>query len=47
MTAITKDARLNADKRKSLVAIYEDHIRNQKTKVRIAYDKAKENRPPP
>jgi len=43
MTAITKDARLNADKRKSLVAIYEDYIRNQKTKVRIAYDKAKEN----
>ena len=43
MTAITKDIRLNADKRKSLVAIYEDHIRNQKNKVRIAYDKAKEN----
>lgn len=43
MTAITKDARLNADKRKSLVNIYEDYIRNQKTKVRIAYDKAKEN----
>jgi hypothetical protein len=43
MTAITKDFRLNADKRKSLVNIYEDYIRNQKTKVRIAYDKAKEN----
>ena len=31
MTAITKDFRLNADKRKSLVNIYEDYIRNQKT----------------
>jgi len=43
MTAITKDFRLNADKRKSLVSIYEDYIRNQKTKVRLAYDKAKDN----
>ena len=44
MTAITKnDFRLNADKRKSLVNIYEDYIRNQKTKVRLAYDKAKDN----
>ena len=43
MTAITKDFRLNADKRKSLVNLYEDYIRNQKTKVRLAYDKAKEN----
>lgn len=43
MTAITKDFRLNADKRKSLVAIYEDHIRNGENKMRKAYDQAKEN----
>ena len=29
MTAITKDFRLNAQKRKSLVAIYEDFLRNE------------------
>jgi len=43
MTAITKDYRLNADKRKSLVRIYEDFIRNSENKMRKAYLKAKEN----
>lgn len=43
MTAITKDFRLNAQKRKSLVAIYEDHIRNGENKMRKAYLKAVEN----
>jgi hypothetical protein len=40
MTAITKDFRLNADKRKSLVKIYEDYIRNSDNKMRRAYLKA-------
>ena len=43
MTAITKDYRLNADKRKSLVRIYEDYIRNSENKMRRAYNQAKEN----
>ena len=43
MQTQTKDFRLNANKRKSLVSHYEDHIRNKKSKVRIAYDKAREN----
>ena len=43
MTAITKDYRLNADKRKSLVRIYEDFIRNSENKMRRAYNQAKEN----
>ena len=43
MTAITKDFRLNADKRKSLVKIYEDYIRNSDNKMRKVYDQAKEN----
>ena len=43
MTAITKDFRLNADKRKSLVAIYESHTRNSENKMRKAYRKAVEN----
>ena len=43
MQTQTKDFRLNAQKRKSLVLHYEDHIRNKKSKVRIAYDKAREN----
>jgi hypothetical protein len=43
MTAITKDFRLNAQKRKSLVSHYEDHLRNKRTRVRMAYDEAREN----
>jgi hypothetical protein len=43
MQTQTKDFRLNANKRKSLVSHYEDHLRNKKSKVRIAYDKAREN----
>ena len=43
MQTQTKDFRLNANKRKSLVSHYEDHLRNNKSKVRIAYDKAREN----
>ena len=43
MTAITKDFRLNAQKRKSLVKIYEDYIRNSDNKMRRAYHQAKEN----
>ena len=43
MTIQTKDFRLNAQKRKSLVSHYEDHLRNKRTRVRMAYDEAKEN----
>ena len=43
MQTQTKDFRLNANKRKSLVSHYEDYLRNKKSKVRIAYDKAREN----
>ena len=43
MTAITKDFRLNAQKRKSLVKIYEDYIRNSDNKMRRAYHQAREN----
>jgi len=43
MTTVTKDFRLNAQKRKSLVEIYESHIRNSENKMRKAYNKAREN----
>ena len=43
MQTQTKDFRLNAQKRKSLVSHYEDHLRNKRTRVRMAYDEAKEN----
>ena len=39
----TTTIRLNADKRKSLVNVYEDFIRKQPSKVRQAYDDAKAN----
>ena len=43
MQTQTKDFRLNASKRKSLVSHYEDHLCNKRTRVRMAYDEAKEN----
>jgi len=41
MTAITKDFRLNADKRKSIENVYENFLLTQPNKVRQTYDKAK------
>ena len=41
MTAITKDARLNADKRKSIENVYENFLLTQTNKARQTYDKAK------
>ena len=41
MTAITKDFRLNADKRKSIENVYENFLLTQNNKVRQTYDKAK------
>ena len=41
MTAITKDFRLNADKRKSIESVYENFLLTQPNKVRQTYDKAK------
>ena len=43
MQTQTKDFRLNANKRKSLVSHYEDYLCNKKTRVRLAYDVAREN----
>jgi hypothetical protein len=43
MTAITKDIRLNAEKRKTLVQHYENHLRNSDNKFRKAMIEAKEN----
>ena len=41
MTAITKDFRLNADKRKSIESVYENFLLTQNNKARQTYDKAK------
>jgi len=41
MTAITKDFRLNADKRKSIESVYENFLLTQTNKARQTYDKAK------
>jgi|TARA_X000001388_G_scaffold60234_1_gene45574 hypothetical protein len=41
MTAITKDFRLNADKRKSIENVYENFLLTQTNKVRKTYDEAK------
>jgi len=41
MTAITKDFRLNADKRKSIESVYENYLITQSNKARQTYDKAK------
>ena len=41
MTAITKDFRLNADKRKSIENVYENFLLTQNNKVRQTYNKAK------
>ena len=41
MTAITKDFRLNADKRKSIESVYENFLITQPNKARQTYDKAK------
>jgi hypothetical protein len=41
MTAITKDFRLNADKRKSIESVYENYLLTQSNKVRQTYDTAK------
>ena len=41
MTAITKDFRLNADKRKSIENVYENYLLTQTNKARKTYDKAK------
>lgn len=41
MTAITKDFRLNADKRKSIENVYENYLLTQTNKARQTYDKAK------
>jgi len=41
MTAITKDFRLNADKRKSIENVYENFLLTQTNKARQTYDKAK------
>lgn len=41
MTAITKDFRLNADKRKSIENVYENFLLTQTNKARQSYDKAK------
>ena len=41
MTAITKDFRLNADKRKSIENVYENFLLTQNNKVRQTYDEAK------
>jgi hypothetical protein len=41
MTAITKDFRLNADKRKSIENVYENYLLTQNNKPRQTYDKAK------
>lgn len=41
MTAITKDFRLNADKRKSIVNVYENFLLTQTNKARKTYDEAK------
>ena len=41
MTAITKDFRLNADKRKSIESVYENFLITQPNKARQTYDEAK------
>ena len=41
MTAITKDFRLNADKRKSIENVYENFLLTQSNKARKTYDEAK------
>ena len=41
MTAITKDLRLNAEKRKSIESVYENFLITQNNKARQTYDKAK------
>ena len=41
MTAITKDFRLNADKRKSIENVYENFLLTQTNKARQTYDEAK------
>jgi hypothetical protein len=41
MTAITKDFRLNADKRKSIENVYENYLLTQTNKARKTYDEAK------
>jgi hypothetical protein len=41
MTAITKDFRLNADKRKSIENVYENFLLTQTNKARKTYDEAK------
>ena len=41
MTAITKDFRLNADKRKSIENVYENFLLSQNNKARKTYDEAK------
>ena len=41
MTAITKDFRLNADKRKSIENVYENYLLTQSNKARQTYDNAK------
>ena len=41
MTAITKDFRLNADKRKSIENVYENYLLTQSNKARKTYDTAK------
>ena len=41
MTAITKDFRLNADKRKSIESVYENFLLTQTNKARKTYDEAK------
>jgi len=41
MTAITKDFRLNADKRKSIENVYENYLLTQTNKARKTYDTAK------
>ena len=43
MTAITKDIRLNAEKRKTLVKHYENHLRNSDNKFRKAMIEAKQS----
>ena len=41
MSTITKDIRLNADKRKSIVNVYENFLLTQSNKARKTYDEAK------